>query len=127
MFVPINILALDRILEHFDYQIVGMLVVFLCLGSLAIVVTIIGKVFVALEAKTKDIKAKVQQHKVEEKITASVSSPDGHVTPELIAAIAAAVDAALGSPHRIVHIEPTFLSAWSAEGRREIFASHRIR
>ena len=55
--------------------------------------------------------------------------------PELLAVIAAAIHTTVRTPHRIVAAKrvvaasPTtwYSSAWSAEGRREIFGSHRIR
>ncbi|MEI6351186.1 MAG: hypothetical protein WCP06_08770 [Verrucomicrobiota bacterium] len=54
--------------------------------------------------------------------------------PVLICVIAAAVHAAIKSPHRILSIRQVntnnvqaSLLSWSLEGRRHIFASHKLR
>ncbi len=48
-------------------------------------------------------------------------------SPELVAIIAAAVHATLGEPHRILSIKRSSDRTWAAEGRREIFRSHKVR
>jgi hypothetical protein len=47
----------------------------------------------------------------------------------ILAAIAAAVAVVIRQPHRIIAVQPDSGSqrAWSAEGRREIYHSHRVR
>ena len=47
----------------------------------------------------------------------------------VLAAIAAAVAVVVRQPHRIIAIQPdnSAQRAWSAEGRRELYHSHRIR
>jgi hypothetical protein len=47
----------------------------------------------------------------------------------VLAAIAAAVAVVVRQPHRIIAIQPDngAQRAWSAEGRRELYHSHRIR
>ena len=47
----------------------------------------------------------------------------------VLAAIAAAVAVVIRQPHRIIAVQPDSGSqrAWSAEGRREIYHSHRVR
>jgi hypothetical protein len=47
----------------------------------------------------------------------------------VLAAIAAAVAVIVRQPHRIIAIQPdnSAQRAWSAEGRRELYHSHRIR
>lgn len=56
-------------------------------------------------------------------------TPAGAMSPELQAAISAAVVVALeGAPARIMEISaPVAAPGWSLEGRREVFGSHRIR
>ena len=52
------------------------------------------------------------------------------LSPDLRAAIAAAVYTTLGPSHQIVEIHPSLspqIMAWSMEGRRQIFQSHRVR
>ena len=54
---------------------------------------------------------------------------------EIVAVIAAAVDTVMHGPHRILSITPVgggqshaqTSMAWSAEGRRQIFQSHKVR
>jgi hypothetical protein len=65
-------------------------------------------------------------------IPAAASSND--IPNEIVAVIAAAVDTVMNGPHRILSITPTAgdgfsqsSTAWSAEGRRQIFQSHRVR
>jgi hypothetical protein len=54
------------------------------------------------------------------------------LAPEIIAAIAAAIDAVIDLPFRITTIserrpDGTLVSLWSIEGRRAIFSSHHLR
>lgn len=50
------------------------------------------------------------------------------VPPQVVAVIAAAVHATVGSRARIVKMSPVQENAaWSAEGRRAIFHSHSVR
>ncbi|HEY8993930.1 MAG TPA: hypothetical protein VIM71_04670 [Lacunisphaera sp.] len=67
---------------------------------------------------------------------AEVSSPNPDVTPEIEAAIAAAVHVVLGAsaavtsvslqPAQPVSVENLMLT-WSLEGRRQIYTSHKVR
>ena len=56
---------------------------------------------------------------------------EGGIPGEIVAVIAAAVDAVMSGPHRILSIAPveatSFSAAWSTEGRRQIFHSHQVR
>jgi hypothetical protein len=51
------------------------------------------------------------------------------VPPEVVAVISAAIHVTLREPARILSIKtaPTTGAHWAAEGRREIFSSHRVR
>ena len=56
----------------------------------------------------------------------------GAIGPELVAVIAAAIEAVIDSPFRITTIserraDGTLISLWSIEGRRAIFSSHNFR
>jgi hypothetical protein len=53
------------------------------------------------------------------------TAPDG-VTPEIVAAIAAAVATVTGQSHRIISIKPMSTS-WEKAGRHSVLTSHRIR
>ncbi len=58
------------------------------------------------------------------------SAPEpGEIDEGVLAAIAAAVSMVIRQPHRIIAIQPDAGAqlAWSAEGRRELYHSHRIR
>lgn len=48
------------------------------------------------------------------------------VPPEIVVVVAAAVDAVLGTGHRVVAITPQD-SNWEKAGRQSVLASHRIR
>lgn len=56
----------------------------------------------------------------------------GGLAPEIIAVIAAALEAVIDTPFRITTIserraDGTLVSLWSIEGRRAIFSSHHLR
>ncbi|MDR2463108.1 MAG: hypothetical protein LBD30_04935 [Verrucomicrobiales bacterium] len=62
------------------------------------------------------------------------AADSGGIPGELVAVIAAAVDAVISGPHRILSINPVDgqdstqpTLAWSVEGRRQIFQSHALR
>jgi len=62
----------------------------------------------------------------------AVPSYNATIPPEILAVAAAAAHALFDQPHRIVSIKETQETGesalqWSAEGRRLIFSSHRIR
>lgn len=54
---------------------------------------------------------------------------DDGLTPEIVAAITAAVVCSVGADHRIVSLVPVTQEkmAWSLEGRRQVFQSHKVR
>lgn len=119
--------------DPFGTQIVGMLIVFACLSGLAILVSLASKVVAVMQnasaAKAAREAAREAAKPEQEVVSVKSVTPGGsdEITPELVAVIAAAVDVAVGQPHRILQITPGFVSSWSSEGRREIFASHRVR
>jgi len=55
--------------------------------------------------------------------------PAGMVAPEVVAAISAAIHTTLKGNHRIISVGQICASrqAWSAEGRRQVFSSHKVR
>ena len=64
--------------------------------------------------------------------TSEPTPPSSGLAPEIIAAIAAAIDAVIDMPFRITTIserraDGTLISLWSIEGRRAIFSSHNLR
>ncbi len=134
-----------NIMENLDYQIVGILVVMMCLGGLAVILTISGSIAASIQNKAKaraaasvSAPAPAAAPAAAGKpgmtpemlaiLSAAVDSAMTELTPEMVAVISAAVDAGLdGMSHRIVEIKQSPGSGYAAAGRAEIFASHRIR
>lgn len=122
----------DRIrmaIDGFEYQTVGMMVVFGCLSLLAIILGISG----AIASRSNAKKAAAQQASATpaaSAVPARAAAPAAAtetITPELLAVISAAVSTALeGMNHRILEIKQAPYSGYSTSGRNEIFASHRI-
>ena len=110
--------GMANVMNNLNYQIVGIMVVMLCLGGLAVILTVSGSIAAAIQNRAKAKAA----------IPAAVDSAMTELTPEMVAVISAAVDAGLdGMSHRIVEIKQSPGSGYAAAGRAEIFASHRIR
>jgi hypothetical protein len=116
------LLAVESVAGHLEFfsnlrfQTVGVMIVLTSLGGLAIIVTAVGR---ALEPRIAGGSRMVP-----------VPAPAQVVPPEIRAAIAAAVVFSVRTPHRILTVtqapDPR-LSAWSVEGRRQIFHSHKVR
>ena len=56
----------------------------------------------------------------------------GGASPEIVAAIAAAISTVVEGPHRLLKVQKTKVpaptsSAWAMEGRAQIFRSHKVR
>lgn len=134
-----------NIMENLDYQIVGIMVVMMCLGGLAVILTISGSIAASIQNKAKaratasvSAPAPAAAPAAAGKpgmtpemlaiLSAAVDSAMTELTPEMVAVISAAVDAGLdGMSHHIVEIKQSPGSGYAAAGRAEIFASHRIR
>jgi Na+-transporting methylmalonyl-CoA/oxaloacetate decarboxylase gamma subunit len=112
-------------------QIDGLSVVLLALAGLWLVVAIVGAGFRALAAAEREGPPPATP------ATEGFAGPiHGEIEPEMVAVLAAAIHAALGSGYlvtsirKIQHASPednVKLLSWSAEGRRQIFSSHRTR
>ena len=134
--------GMANVMNNLNYQIVGIMVVMLCLGGLAVILTVSGSIAAAIQNRAK-AKAAIpavpaaataaagKQGMTPEMLallSAAVDSAMTELTPEMVAVISAAVDAGLdGMSHRIVEIKQSPGSGYAAAGRAEIFASHRIR
>lgn len=112
--------------QDLSYQSVGMAIVLLALGAIALVLFLLGKVFQSTVPAKKAPAAPPAR-------AATSSAPEtapaaAGVSPETFAIIAAAVYLELPGMSRIVEIRqsPT-AQVWSMEGRRQIFQSHRVR
>lgn len=113
------------------FQINGLIVVFLVLGSIWFLLELIGKVFQrrdAALAKARSIApAPAAVVPASPTATSPAASSDGP-PPEIVALIAAVVHTTFGPGHRIAAINPARIDQdWAREGRRQIFASHRVR
>lgn len=99
----------------------GFAIVLVVLALLWVITAIVGGIF----RRNGRRKAAAGAHAVSES-TSSSSLYDGSVPQRHLAVIAAAVYTCIDDSARIVSIRPA-RSDWSAEGRRQIFASHRVR
>ena len=116
--------GMANVMNNLNYQIVGIMVVMLCLGGLAIILTVSGSIAAAIQNRAKAKAA------IPASVPAAATAAAGKqgMTPEMLALLSAAVDAGLdGMSHRIVEIKQSPGSGYAAAGRAEIFASHRIR
>jgi hypothetical protein len=113
--------------DNLQYQLTGFLVVVFTLGSLAALVGLLGRIFAAVDARRASAPAAIPG-------PARISAPAAtaeEISPAVLAAIAGAVAAALGDSRfaiRAVQVaDPRPNLAWSAEGRRSIYASRHVR
>jgi len=114
--------------ESLQFLLVGVGVVLGVLVSLAILTQLMGMLFKRMAASPAPAAATSPRMT---KPAASKAGKGDEPDPALLAAlIGAAVHVTLGEPHRIVSVRAVRgadQSNWSAEGRRQIFSSHRIR
>ncbi len=111
------------------FQLNGLIVVFIALGSIWGLLEIMGWFFRRTKPSTPSPAAASSLPPAT--AGASTPPPADHIPPELLAVISAAVHVATaGRPHRIAAIVPAPLESeldWAREGRRTIFASHKTR
>jgi len=113
--------AESRLLANVSYPLHGLLLVVAALLLVALAMVLIRKA--------------VRRFKVTEDHTGPLLVPAsaGRLPPEIVAVITAAVDEILGPGGNIVAINSVGPEtsgaelAWSREGRREHFASHKVR
>jgi hypothetical protein len=110
--------------DNLQFQLTGLIVVIFTLGSLALLVALIGKFFIALDRRRTPAAAPVA-------LTAAPAAADGQIPPPVFAAIAAAVSTALGDSRFTIRgvqaVDPRGNLAWGAEGRRTIYATRKVR
>ncbi len=106
-------------LEHLTGFFLVLVVLLLLWG----VTALIGKVFIASEAKKR---ARAGAAAGSTPAATARTPAEAETTPEEIAAIAAAISMLMGARHRILSIR-TPETSWGREGRRQHFASHKIR
>jgi Na+-transporting methylmalonyl-CoA/oxaloacetate decarboxylase gamma subunit len=106
--------------EDVNFQLVGFMIVMITLAGLWISLELIGMFFKS--AASRQAQAAVP----------APASVEEETDPELYAVVAAAIDTVVSQPHQIVSISSHNSpgggqSAWSAEGRKDIYRSHSIR
>ena len=103
--------------QNLQYQLTGFLVVVFTLGGLALVVWLLGKFFVRAAA-----------HEAKPGPQPTVETA-GEIPGPVLAAISAAVAVAVEGRHFVIYdVSATSgTSRWSAEGRRAIYRSHKLR
>jgi hypothetical protein len=112
--------------DNLQFQLTGLLVVLFTLSALAILVSLIGRIFIALQKQRTPVSTPGAP-------TAGPASPAaGEAIPgPVFAAIAAAVSTALADQRFIIRgvqtVDPRQNLAWGAEGRRSIYASRKVR
>jgi len=99
-------------LEH----ILGFIVVMVALGLLYTLTAVLGRYFIGREA------ARAKAPQAQPAVTGGED-----LTDEEIVAITACAALVMGQRSRVVSIRSSSPKDWSREGRREHFASHRIR
>jgi Na+-transporting methylmalonyl-CoA/oxaloacetate decarboxylase gamma subunit len=115
--ITLPIATLSEALEKIPFILIGFTLVMVVL-SLLWFMTFITSLFFKQKTVTT---APVQT------ISTPVADISGKLDPRIVAVISAAVHTALdGKSFNVVSISPAS-GTWSAEGRRQIFASHRLR
>ncbi|HPA16593.1 MAG TPA: hypothetical protein PLU30_02510 [Verrucomicrobiae bacterium] len=131
------------------YQVVGLVVVMMALAMLWVICELAGLAF--RSTRVREVRSlggsdvfddEVEQGVVDAVIMAAVHAtlgpghrivsavPEPKEEPAVVAAVAAAVHAALGPGHRVASVRlvpDASRAAWSAEGRRQHFQSHKVR
>ena len=121
------------VFEAISYQAVGLIVVFAALGSIWLLMEGMGWIFRGIESRNQQKRAAAVLAAPASPLVPS-RSPVG-IAPELIAVITAAAHASLQAGEHIISIVPLEragdhniqLLAWSSEGRRQHFGSHKVR
>ncbi len=118
--------------ESVSYQVVGLVVVFIALGSIWLLMELMGWIFRGL-ARHRAAAAAAPAPVVPSVTPAEPMASSG-ITPEVLAVLTAAVNEMLESRGRIVGItsveaRPSEFNvqmlAWASDGRRRLLDSHR--
>jgi sodium pump decarboxylase gamma subunit len=111
------------LLQNLQYQATGMLVVLFTLGLLAFAVSLLGKVFIAIDRR--------KAAHLPPSAPAATPAAATDIPAPVFAVIAAAVSTALGDRAVVIHgvqaADPRENLAWGAEGRRSIYAGKNLR
>ena len=120
------------LLDAISYQAVGLIVVFTALGLIWGLMELMGWIFRTAERRAT---TRIPEPMMAEQPALLIEPMTHAVSPQVLAVITAAVHECLQAGERIVSIMPVAhlpqadvnLLAWSSEGRRQIFASHKLR
>jgi hypothetical protein len=112
------------LLEMIGYQVNGLVVVFTALGSIWLLLEVIGFFFKRADARAREQAKRVH---VEAARSPGEAPLEGDADLATVVAIAAAVAHVVGPRHRIVAVTPAVDHDWAREGRRQIFSSHQVR
>jgi hypothetical protein len=109
------------------YQVAGLLLILGLLAYLWLTVSRLGRTIRSLEARFGMPAATPLLTPVA--VAPSPAPVAAGMDEGVVAAIASAVAVMIRGRHRIVAVQPESSAqrAWSAEGRREIYRSHRVR
>jgi Na+-transporting methylmalonyl-CoA/oxaloacetate decarboxylase gamma subunit len=110
--------------DNLQFQLTGLLVVLVTLGTLAIAVSLIGRLFIAAQSRRAAAPAASGP-------ATPVAATEDEIPGPVFAAIAAAVSTALADRRFVIRgvqtVDPRQNLAWGAEGRRSIYASRNVR
>ena len=113
--------------DNLQFQITGLIVVIFSLGSLALLVSLIGRIFIALDRRRVSAAAAP----VAAALPPATATHGAEIPAPVFAAIAAAVSTALGDTRFAIRgvqtVDPRANLSWGAEGRRAIYASRKLR
>lgn len=120
--------ALDpypKLADSLVFQLNGLIVVFVALGSIWGAMELIGWFF---KRQARRATAAPPQPVASPPPAAARPAEEGWLDPRTVAAVTAAVHFTVGTGYRIRAIAASGpIVEWAQEGRRQIFASHRVR
>ena len=113
--------------ENLGFQLTGLVVVFVALGSIWGLTELTGFFFKRAAARNPQIAPQPAAAPAAVNPAPAATTPEA-ISPEIFAVIAAAIQVTLSGRFRIQTITPVeHPRDWAQEGRRQIFASHKVR
>jgi Na+-transporting methylmalonyl-CoA/oxaloacetate decarboxylase gamma subunit len=113
--------------ETLGFQLTGLVVVFVALGSIWGLTELTGFFFKRAAAREPQGAPQPAPAPAAASPEPAATAPEA-ISPEIFAVIAAAIHVTLGGRFRIQTITPVeHPRDWAQEGRRQIFASHKVR
>ena len=113
--------------ETLGFQLTGLVVVFVALGSIWGLTELTGFFFKRAAAREPQGAPQPAPAPAAASPEPAATAPEA-ISPEIFAVIATAIHVTLGGRFRIQTITPVeHPRDWAQEGRRQIFASHKVR